>query len=122
MEGIAGENRNITNSDSSYGTYQISSVPFITGESSGELRTSYGPYPRLSFEPIKGLGDEADKSGRSWIRIHGGRQETKKFSPRPDANLLRTKGCIRVWDSDAKKFYDWWVKYHKDNSTINRVN
>ena len=118
LEGIAGEDRSITDSDAPYGTYQIASDPFIMGSSSGDKRTSYGPNPRLSFEPIKGLGDEADKSGRSLIRIHGGRQETKKFSPRTNPNLLRTHGCIRVWDSDAKRFYDWWVDYHKNNPNI----
>ncbi|WP_294249276.1 L,D-transpeptidase [uncultured Chryseobacterium sp.] len=118
LEGIAGENRNITDSDAPFGTYQISSAPFIMGSSSGDKRTSYGPNPRLSFEPIKGSGDEADKSGRSLIRIHGGRQETKIFTARTNPNLLRTHGCIRIWDSDAKRFYDWWVEYHTNYPNI----
>ena len=84
----------------------------------GRINTSYGPNPRLSFEPIKGSGDEADKSGRSLIRIHGGRQETKVFTARANPNLLRTHGCIRVWDSDAKRFYDWWVEYHTNYPNI----
>lgn len=118
LEGIAGEDRTIKDSDAPYGTYQISAEPFIMGSSSGDSRTTYGPNPRLSFEPIKGSGDEADKSRRSLIRVHGGRQETKKFNPRVNPNLLRTHGCIRIWDADAKKFYDWWVEYHKNNPTI----
>jgi L,D-transpeptidase catalytic domain len=118
LEGIAGEDRTKTDSDAPFGTFQISSSPFIDGSSSGDKRTSYGPNPRLSFEPIKGSGDEADKSGRSLIRIHGGRQETKKFAPRPSPTLMRTHGCIRVFDSDAKAFYDWWVEFNNSNPDI----
>lgn len=70
------------------------------------------PNPRLSFEPIKGKGDEADKSGRSLIRIHGGRQETKTFEPRTNPTLLRTH------DSDAKRFHDWWVEFSEQNPNI----
>lgn len=88
------------------------------GSSSGKKRTSYGPNPRLSFEPIKGKGDEADKSGRSLIRIHGGRQETKTFEPRTNPTLLRTHGCIIIYDSDAKRFYDWWMEFNKQNPNI----
>jgi len=118
LEGIAGEDRMITDSDAPFGVYQIASPPFIMGSSSGKKRTTYGPNPRLAFEPIKGSGDEADKSGRSAIRIHGGRQETETFEPRKNPNLLRTKGCIRIWDSEAKHFYDWWVEYHKNNPNV----
>lgn len=119
LEGVAGENRMITNSDAPYGTYSISSSPFIMGSSSGQKRISYGPNPRLSFEPINGSGDEADKSNRSLIRIHGGRQEDKStYKPLPNPVLKRTQGCIRVYDTDAKKFYDWWVKFHKTNPNV----
>ncbi|OCA76293.1 hypothetical protein BBI01_06260 [Chryseobacterium artocarpi] len=118
LEGIAGEDRMITDSDAPFGVYQIASSPFIMGSSSGKKRTTYGPNPRLAFEPIKGTGDEADKSGRSAIRIHGGRQETETFEPRKNPDLLRTKGCIRIWDSEAKQFYDWWVEYHKNNPNV----
>lgn len=88
------------------------------GAKSGMTRTAYGPHPRLAFEPIKGLGNEADKSGRSLIRIHGGRQETHNFQTRQNPTLLRTQGCIRVWDSDAKKLYDWWIDFKKQNPNI----
>ena len=57
---------------------------------------------RLAFEPINKSGDEADLSNRSLIRIHGGRQEGV-----PKPKLLRTSGCIRVLDSDAKILYDY---------------
>ena len=43
LEGIAGEDRMITDADAPYGTYQISSSPFIMGSSSGKKGTSYGP-------------------------------------------------------------------------------
>ncbi|WP_119789716.1 L,D-transpeptidase [Flavobacterium anhuiense] len=119
LEGVAGEDRLITNSDTPYGTYKISASPFIIGSSSGGKRVSYGPNPRLSFEPIKDSEDEADKSGRSAIRIHGGRQEDKiTFKPIPDPILKRTHGCIRIFDSDAKSFYEWWVDFYKNNPNI----
>lgn len=118
LEGIAGEDRMVTDSDAPFGVYQIASSPFIMGSSSGKKRTAYGPNPRLSFEPIPGNKDEAAKSGRSLIRIHGGRQETELFEPRKNPYLMRTHGCIRILDQDAKKFYDWWVEYHKNNPNI----
>ncbi|WP_169051663.1 L,D-transpeptidase [Flavobacterium sp. H122] len=119
LEGVAGEDRMKTNSDAPFGTYAISSTPFIMGTNSGQKRISYGPQPRLSFEPINGSGDEADKSNRSLIRIHGGRQEDKTtFKPLSNPVLKRTQGCIRVYDTDAKDFYDWWVKFHKTNPNV----
>lgn len=74
---------------------------------------SYGPHPRLVFEPIPGNEDEAAKSRRSAIRIHGGRQDGYTLK-----TLKRTQGCIRVWDHDAKKLYDWWVEFNKENPGI----
>ena len=53
-------------------------------------------------ELLNKSGDEADLSNRSLIRIHGGRQEGV-----PKPKLLRTSGCIRVLDSDAKILYDY---------------
>ena len=74
LEGIAGEDRMITDSDVPFGEYQINqSTPFY--HSNKDNKVSYGPNPRLVFEPIPGNKDEAAKSGRSAIRIHGGRQE-----------------------------------------------
>jgi hypothetical protein len=118
LEGIKGEDRMKTGADAPFGTYKINSEPFIMGSSSGKFRTTYGKNPRLAFEPIKGSGDEADKSGRSLIRIHGGRQEDEKFNPRKKPALLRTEGCIRVWDDDAKAFYDWWTEFNKLNPKV----
>lgn len=118
LEGIKGEDRMLTDADAPFGTYQINSSPFIMGSTSGSKRTAYGPNPRLVFEPIPRNGDEASKSGRSAIRIHGGRQETKTFKPRPHPSLLRTQGCIRIWDGDAKRFYDWWAEYSQLNPNV----
>jgi hypothetical protein len=118
LEGTSGENRLITDGDAPFGVYRINSEPFIQGSASGEKRTAYGPNPRLFFEPINGSGDEADRSGRSLIRIHGGRQETRLFQPRTTPDLLRTHGCIRVWDADAKRLYDWWIEYHNEYPNI----
>jgi L,D-transpeptidase catalytic domain len=119
LEGWQGEDRMITDNDTPFGAYQINASPFIMGASKGEDRFKFGPNPRLAFEPIKGSGDEADKSGRSLIRIHGGRQEDEEtLLPISNAVLKRSSGCIRVYDSDAKAFYDWWVDYHKANPSI----
>lgn len=119
LEGWKGENRMIIDNDTPFGLYKINSTPFIMGSATGEDRLKFGPNPRLAFEPVKGSGDEADKSGRSLIRIHGGRQEQKKtYTEIADAELKRSSGCIRVFDADAKSFYDWWVEYHKTNPTI----
>ncbi|WP_395074517.1 L,D-transpeptidase [Flavobacterium sp.] len=119
LEGWKGEDRQLTDNDTPFGAYQINSTPFIMGSSTGENRMKYGSNPRLAFEPIKGSGDEIDKSGRSLIRIHGGRQEENiTFLPLPSPKLLRSSGCIRVFDADAKLLYDWWVEFHKANPNI----
>ncbi|AZA54735.1 L,D-transpeptidase [Chryseobacterium sp. G0201] len=112
LEGVKGEDRSKTGADVPYGSYQINkSTPFYG--STAKNKKSYGPNPRLVFEPIKGNGDEAEKSGRSAIRIHGGRQEGY-----PIKTLKRTEGCIRIYDEDAKKFYNWWVEFNKNNPQI----
>jgi hypothetical protein len=112
LEGIAGEDHMKTNSDVPFGEFQINqSTPFY--QSNKDNRKSYGPNPRLVFEPITGNKDEAAKSGRSAIRIHGGRQEGYEIK-----TLKRTQGCIRVWDDDAKALYDWWVDFKKNNPNV----
>jgi len=112
LEGIAGEDHMKTNSDVPFGEFQINeNTPFYFSDK--ENRESYGPHPRLVFEPIHGNNDEAAKSKRSYIRIHGGRQEGYEIK-----QLKRTQGCIRVWDDDAKALYDWWVSYKKSNPNI----
>lgn len=112
LEGIAGEDHMKTNADVPFGEFQINeSTPFYSSDKKN--RESYGPHPRLVFEPIYGNNDEAAKSKRSAIRIHGGRQEGYEIK-----QLKRTQGCIRVWDSDAKALHDWWVGYKKSNPNI----
>lgn len=119
LEGWKGEDRMKTDNDTPFGIYQINSTPFIMGSSTGDNRLKYGPNPRLAFEPIKGSGDEADKSKRSAIRIHGGRQEdSKTYVTMSNAVLKRSSGCVRIYDSDAKNLYDWWVEFHKLNPQI----
>lgn len=109
LEGIAGEDRMVTNGDIPFGEYEINrTTPFYHSDSSNIK--SYGPNPRLVFEPISG---EAKKSGRSAIRIHGGRQVGYKVKA-----LKRAQGCIRVWDNDAKRLYDWWQSYSKKNPNV----
>lgn len=112
LEGIDGEDHMTTNCDVPFGVYQINqSTPFY--HSTKDNKKSYGPNPRLVFEPIPGNNDEAANSGRSAIRIHGGRQEGYEIK-----TLKRTQGCIRVWDDDAKRFYDWWVEFSEKNSNV----
>ncbi|SDQ16916.1 L,D-transpeptidase catalytic domain [Chryseobacterium soldanellicola] len=112
LEGIKGEDRGKTGADVPYGTYQINkNTPFYS--STNKNKKSYGPNPRLVFEPINGSGDEADISKRSAIRIHGGRQDGYSLK-----TLKRTEGCIRIYDEDAKRFYEWWVDFNKNNPNV----
>jgi len=112
LEGIAGEDHMKTNSDVPFGDFQINqTTPFY--HSTVDNKKSYGPNPRLVFEPISGNSDEAAKSGRSAIRIHGGRQVGYEIK-----TLKRTQGCIRVWDDDAKALYDWWEGFRKSNPSV----
>ena len=112
LEGIAGEDHMKTNSDVPFGDFQINqTTPFY--HSTVDNKKSYGPNPRLVFEPISGNSDEAAKSGRSAIRIHGGRQVGYELK-----TLKRTQGCIRVWDDDAKALYDWWEDFRKSNPSV----
>ncbi|MDN3692759.1 L,D-transpeptidase family protein [Chryseobacterium tructae] len=112
LEGIKGEDRSKTSADVPYGVYQINqSIPFYSSTATNKI--TYGPNPRLVFEPIKGSKDEADNSGRSAIRIHGGRQEGY-----PVKTLKRTEGCIRIYDKDAKEFYTWWTEFKKTNPGV----
>ena len=112
LEGVKGEDRSKTGADVPYGTYDINkTTPFYFSTKSNKI--SYGPNPRLVFEPIKNNNDEASKSGRSAIRVHGGRQEGYTIQ-----TLKRTEGCIRIWDTDAKRLYDWWLEYHKSHPHV----
>jgi len=48
-------------------------------------------------------------SGRSEIRIHGGRQEvynetTGKWEPVDNPKLSKTRGCLRAYDTDMAEF------------------
>ena len=101
-EGAKGHNRMKTGSDTPLGTYDIpNDTPWISGGS----RASYGPYPRLN---MVGEAGEIIDSGRSDIRIHGGRQEYRTESGAYKAldtpALLKTHGCIRAYDSDMIQF------------------
>lgn len=49
LKGIADGDRRITGSNAPFGTYQISSAPFIMVSPSGDKCTSYRPNPRISF-------------------------------------------------------------------------
>ena len=113
MEGTGGTDRMKENADTPLGKYKINTgTPFTYGSNRG----STGPNKQLVFEPIRGQGDEADLSKRSGIRMHGGRQEIIK--PPKKRVLRRTHGCIRVYDSEIKAMYDWWVGYHASYPNI----
>lgn len=102
---VVGQHRNRmqTNGDTPFGVYDINDrSPWRSGGS----RRSYGPNARLVFEPISG---EAAASGRSAIRLHGGRQEREVTDPktgekrwvqlrRSVEGLPPTHGCLRALD------------------------
>ncbi|MBK8488305.1 MAG: RHS repeat-associated core domain-containing protein [Chitinophagales bacterium] len=101
LEGTAGSDRMVKNSDTPLGTYDIpDNNPWISG---GD-RNSYGPNPRLALIPESG---EIKDSNRDLIRIHGGRQETYnretgEWEPVDDPTLKKTHGCMRCYDDDIK--------------------
>jgi hypothetical protein len=79
VTGLAGRNRMKTNSDTPLRTYDIDDkAPWRSSSSSQEV-SAFGPNPRLVFE---GESGEIKKSGRSLIRIHGGRQNDKSREPK----------------------------------------
>ena len=97
-QGIKGDNRFVTGSDTPLGIYDIPQTePWIEGGS----RLSYGPNPRLN---MKGESGEIVETGRDLIRIHGGRQEKlegNRWIPVDNPELKKTYGCIRAFDSDV---------------------
>lgn len=100
LEGTGGRDRMVTNSDTPLGTYDI---PDKNMWQTGGSRLSYGPNPRLILNPESG---EIKESGRSNIRIHGGRQETynsetKQWESVDNPELKKTHGCLRVYESDV---------------------
>lgn len=102
-EGAGGRNRYKSNSDTPLGIYDIpDNEPWIIGGS----RLAYGPNHRLNMVGQEG---EIIDTGRSLIRIHGGRQE--KYNPQTgqwekieNPELKKTYGCLRASDEDMKKF------------------
>ncbi len=102
VEGAGGRNRMIKNSDTPLGTYDIpDKAPWMSG---GD-RNAYGPNHRLVMTPQNG---EILESGRSDIRIHGGRQETYnastgKWEVNDNPVLKKTHGCLRTYDSSIKQ-------------------
>ena len=101
-EGVRGHNRMKTGADTPLGIYDIpDNHPWITGGS----RKAYGPNARLNMQ---GESGEIIDSGRSEIRIHGGRQELQTpsggFVPNPNPVLKKTEGCLRAFDSDIVQF------------------
>lgn len=101
-EGTGGRDRKVKNSDTPLGTYDIPKAnPWIKGGS----RLSYGPGYRLN---LNGESGEIKESGRSDIRVHGGRQEnydesSHKWTELDDPQLKKTHGCLRAFDEDIAK-------------------
>ena len=59
---------------------------------------------------MDGKSGEIVTSGRSAIRIHGGRQEaynseTENWTPVKNPALKKTYGCLRAYDTDIATFY-----------------
>jgi RHS repeat-associated protein len=95
-----GRDRMKRNGDTPLGVYDIPSGgdKWITGKS----RDAYGPNPRLKLD---GMSGEIVGSGRSEIRIHGGRQESNvggEYVPKENPTLEPTHGCIRSYDNSMK--------------------
>lgn len=54
---------------------------------------------------MSGQSGEIIDTGRSLIRIHGGRQESYeggKWRPNDNPSLKMTYGCLRAYDSDME--------------------
>ena len=104
-EGVKGKERSRTGADTPLSTYDIpDNQPWLTGGS----RASYGPNARLN---MNGESGEIATSGRSSIRIHGGRQETYnektgKWVAMSKPQLKKTYGCLRAYDADMKTFQE----------------
>jgi RHS repeat-associated protein len=95
-----GRDRTKRNGDTPLGVYDIPAgkEKWISGKS----RDAYGPNPRLRLDPQSG---EIASSGRSEIRIHGGRQETRsgsEYAPKENPTLQATHGCMRAYDNTMK--------------------
>jgi hypothetical protein len=99
-EGVGGRDRMKSNSDTPQGEYSIDG--WITP--TADERVAYGPNPRLA---LSGVSGEIKESGRSLIRVHGGRQEEQaadgSWKPIPGAELKPTHGCLRASDADMKE-------------------
>jgi RHS repeat-associated protein len=99
-EGVGGRDRMKSNSDTPQGEYSIDG--WITP--TADERVAYGPNPRLA---LTGVSGEITESGRSLIRVHGGRQEEQladgSWKPIPAAELKPTHGCLRASDADMKR-------------------
>jgi RHS repeat-associated protein len=99
VQGIGGSDRTKRNADTPLGVYDI---PNKNMWLSGGSRASYGPNSRLILTPKSG---EILESGRTLIRIHGGRQEyydknTGEWRKVKNPKLKKTKGCLRCADND----------------------
>lgn len=83
-----------TNGDTPIGSYDGT----LVGPSDEEDYGSYGPYRRISLDPIGGHALEAEEAGRTGFMIHGGDPATSgTWKP-----LRPTHGCIRVSNSDQQ--------------------
>ena len=102
-EGVKGRNRARRGADTPLGKYRIPNErPWINGGP----RISYGLPSRLNMEGIEG---EIIDTGRSAIRIHGGRQESfdeqnKCWVRNDHPTLGKTEGCLRAFDDDMERF------------------
>ncbi|WP_299361215.1 RHS repeat-associated core domain-containing protein [Winogradskyella sp.] len=104
VEGTGGRDRMKTNADTPLGSYDIPNKNmWIKASASGEKRKSYGPNDRLILSPLSG---EIKDSGRTLIRVHGGRQEvynkaTGLWEKVKNPKLIKTHGCLRCSDNDV---------------------
>jgi len=115
VEGTGGRNRKVANSDTPLGVYDI---PEKGTWLKGGSRLSYGPNFRLA---LNGESGEIKESGRSDIRIHGGRQEnydeaTDTWTNAKGPKLKKTHGCMRAFDADIAKMKEITDDLEKNDS------
>jgi RHS repeat-associated protein len=107
-----GKHRNKKKKDGDTPTGEYDIIGWITP--TAEDRPAYGPNRRLAIDGVSG---EIKESGRSLIRVHGGRQERRtkdgEWVPIEDAPLKNTHGCMRAKDPDMLRFYNAIVDLQK---------
>lgn len=107
----------LTNADTPTGSY----TAWIVGP--GSPVSSYGPYERVSMDPISGNALIAEENGRYGFMIHGGDPETNTSATWYP--LRPTYGCIRISNSNQAALIKKIKEIAGDNAvgkvTVNNI-